>query len=128
LRLLLDSHAFIWACNEPEKLSTKERECIQSADNVVFISVATAWEIAIKTSLGKLQFPIERLLGMARALNFEPLLVSFEHAARAGSLPRHHNDPFDRMLVAQAMTEGLTLVTADRILSKYEVSVLAVGD
>jgi PIN domain nuclease of toxin-antitoxin system len=123
VRLLLDTHILLWALTDSPSLSRSTRTAIAAPENDVYVSVATAWEIAIKQTLGKLEAPPD-LTGSIAASSFVQLLVTFEHAARAGALPRHHNDPFDRMLVAQAQAEGLTLVTNDPHLSRYEVPVL----
>lgn len=124
MRLLLDTHMFIWACADLDRLSRAEQKAIADPDNDIFVSAATAWEIAIKRALGRLDFRVERFEEFASSLEFEPLPVTARHAIAAGALPRHHNDPFDRMLVAQAQREGLTLVTADPMIRRYEVAVL----
>jgi PIN domain nuclease of toxin-antitoxin system len=121
-RLLLDTHVFLWWRGEPSKLSSAARSRIASAD-LVFVSVASAWEAAIKTSLGRLELPDTVEAGVL-ASGFEKLLITFSHAEQAASLPQHHRDPFDRMLVAQARAEGLTLVTHDRLLEPYDVEIL----
>ncbi len=121
-RLLLDTHVFLWWRGEPSKLSSKVRSSIATAD-IVFVSAVSAWEAAIKTSLGRLELPDTIEAGVL-ASGFEKLVITFSHAERAGNLPPHHRDPFDRMLVAQAQAEGLTLVTHDRLLEPYEVEIL----
>jgi PIN domain nuclease of toxin-antitoxin system len=121
-RLLLDTHVFLWWRGEPSRLSTEARSSIATAD-IVFVSAATAWEAAIKASLGRLELP-DTVEAGAFASGFEKLLITFSHAEHAASLPLHHRDPFDRMLVAQAQAEGLTLVTHDRLLEPYDVEIL----
>lgn len=121
-RLLLDTHIFIWWRAEPSRLSTEVRSRIATAD-IVFVSAASAWEAGIKASLGRLTFPGTMEAGVL-ASGFERLLITFSHAERAASLPHHHRDPFDRMLVAQAQAEDLTLVTHDRLLEPYEIKIL----
>ena len=121
-RLLLDTHAFLWWRGDPSRLDAKVRDRIAKAD-VVFVSAASAWEAAIKVSLGRLELP-DTLEAGVFASGFEKLLITFSHAEHAAGLPRHHKDPFDRMLVAQARAEGLTLVTHDRLLEPYEVEIL----
>jgi PIN domain nuclease of toxin-antitoxin system len=121
-RLLLDTHVFLWWRGEPSKLSSKVRSSIATAD-IVFVSAVSAWEAAIKVSLGRLELPDTIGVGVL-ASGFEKLVISFSHAERAGGLPPHHRDPFDRMLVAQAQTEGLTLVTHDRLLEPYDVEII----
>lgn len=121
-RLLLDTHIFLWWRGEPARLISTVRSRIAVAD-LVFVSVASAWEVAIKRSLGRLDLPDTMEAGVI-ASGFEKLLISFSHAERAAALPLHHRDPFDRMLVAQAQGEGLTLVTRDRRLEPYDVEIL----
>jgi PIN domain nuclease of toxin-antitoxin system len=121
-RLLLDTHIFLWWRGEPSRLISAVRSRIATAD-LVFVSVASAWEVAIKVALGRLDLPDTMEAGVL-ASGFEKLLITFSHAARAAALPPHHGDPFDRMLVAQAQAEGLTLVTRDRRLEPYAVEIL----
>ena len=123
-RFLLDTHAALWALAEPEKLSRPARMALEDAENDVFVSVVSAWEIAIKGALGKLEAPDE-LEAAIRMQGFEPLLMTFHHAAQAGGLPPHHGDPFDRMLIAQAQAEGLVLVTRDSDIPLYGVRTMA---
>lgn len=121
-RLLLDTHIFLWWRGEPSRLIPAVRSRIATAD-LVFVSVASAWEVAIKVALGPLDLPDTMEAGVL-ASGFEKLLITFSHAERAAALPPHHGDPFDRMLVAQAQAEGLTLVTRDRRLEPYAVEIL----
>jgi PIN domain nuclease of toxin-antitoxin system len=121
-RLLLDTHIFLWWRGEPSRLAPQVQSSIAIAD-IVFVSVASAWEAAIKVSLGRLELPDTVEAGVL-ASGFEKLLISFSHAEHAASLPHHHRDPFDRMLVAQAQAEGLTLVTHDRLLAPYDIDIL----
>ncbi|MFL6202622.1 MAG: type II toxin-antitoxin system VapC family toxin [Thermoanaerobaculia bacterium] len=121
-RLLLDTHIFLWWRGEPSRLTAEVQSSIATAD-LVFVSAASAWEARIKASLGRLDLPDTVEAGVL-ASGFERLLITFSHAERAASLPPHHRDPFDRMLVAQAQAEGLTLVTHDRLLEPYEVEIL----
>lgn len=95
-----------------------------SPANQVLVSVASAWEIAIKHALGRLTFPVDRFEEILQRMGFEALPIGLVHAIAAGRLPRHHDDPFDRLLIAQAQTEGMTLVSADRAIARYDVSVL----
>ena len=122
MRLLLDTHAFLWWRIDEARLSPEVRVVVGDAD-IVYVSLASAWEIAIKTSIGKLRLanPIEQELV---ASDFEPLPVGLRHIEHVASLPLHHRDPFDRMLVAQCQVERLTLVTADRRLQPYDVPFL----
>lgn len=121
-RLLLDTHIFLWWRGEPSRLNPEVQNRIATAD-VVFVSAASAWEAGIKASLGRLELPDTVEAGVL-ASGFEKLLITFSHAERAARLPPHHRDPFDRMLVAQAQAEGLTLVTHDGLLEPYEVEIL----
>jgi PIN domain nuclease of toxin-antitoxin system len=122
MRLLLDTHVLLWWLADDPALSKPARALIASEPEV-FASAASAWEIAIKRALGKLEAP-EDLLPALEAEGIRRLPIDFEHAAVAGTLPRHHDDPFDRMLVAQAQREGLTLLTSDDRISQYAVTVL----
>ena len=123
MRLLLDTNALLWWIEDDPTLSASVREAIDDRSNEVFVSVASAWEIAIKSSTGKLEAP-ENLAGQIERAGFIQLLVNFEHAELAGRLPMHHRDPFDRMLVAQAQVEDLVLATRDRNMARYGVEVM----
>ena len=123
-RFLLDTHVVLWALAEPAKLARPARSALEDAQNEVLVSVVSAWEIAIKRALGKLDAP-DDLEAAIRMQGFEPLLLTFHHAAQAGGLPHHHRDPFDRMLIAQAQAEGLILVTRDSNIPLYGVRTLA---
>jgi PIN domain nuclease of toxin-antitoxin system len=120
--LLLDTHVFLWWRARPERLNPVARNAISTA-SIVFVSAASAWEAAIKIALGRLTLPEPFTHGVEHS-GFRRLTVSFEHAEAAGALPRHHGDPFDRMLVAQAQLEGCTLVTHDQMLAPYDVPTL----
>lgn len=124
MRLLLDTHVFLWAADMTERLSPASRTAIESASNEVFVSSASAWEIAIKARLGQLRFAVESLESVIDRLGFTTLVIAVDHALAAGTLPLHHRDPFDRMLVAQARLEGMTLATADKVLARYDVPIL----
>ena len=121
-RLLLDTHVFLWWRMDDPRLTQPLRAAVAEAE-LVFVSVASAWEVAIKMALGRLRLPDCFETGVVDS-GFERLLLTFAHAEGAGRLPVHHSDPFDRMLVAQAQAEGLTLVTHDRHLAPYDVDVL----
>ena len=124
MRLLLDTHAALWALAEPRELSRSSRTAMEDARNEVFVSVVSGWGIAIKRGLEKLQAPDDLEAGI-RKQGFKPLLITFQHAEQAGALPPHHNDPFDRMLVARAQVEGLILVTRDADISLYGIRTMA---
>ena len=121
-KLLLDTHVFLWWRADDPHLKETAKVAIAEAD-VVFVSAATAWEAAIKAALGRLQLPDTVESGVEDS-GFEKLPITFSHAEAAAVLPPHHYDPFDRMLVAQATAEGLTLVTHDRNLESYDVPIL----
>jgi PIN domain nuclease of toxin-antitoxin system len=121
VRLLLDTHLLIWAVTWPDRLQPRLHETILSPRNTILISAASAWEIAIKRALGRLTFPLERLDAVLEEAGFSHLPITATHAVEAGSLPRHHADPFDRMLVAQARTEDLLLASDDPRVAAYPV-------
>jgi PIN domain nuclease of toxin-antitoxin system len=116
-RLLLDTEALIWWDANDPRLGGNARALIQNADEV-YVSAASAWEIAIKVALGQLQTTRRPSRAVAES-GFEELPIAFEHAEAVADLPRHHNDPFDRLIVATAGIESLTIVTSDRLLSPY---------
>ena len=124
MKLLLDTHAFLWWIAASPKLSRKAKSAIAKASNRCLVSVASGWEIAIKLSLGQLKVDaaLDRFIPEQLALNgFEPLAIDFKHTARVARLPFHHRDPFDRLLVAQALEEELAVVTADPVFAQYGV-------
>ncbi len=124
MRLLLDTHAFLWWLEGNVRLPAKVRRTIEDGDNGVVVSAASAWEIATKHRLGKLQEAVEVAEDVAGAIatqGFEQLPISVEDAERAGRLPGPHRDPFDRMLIAQALSQNLTLVSADKAFDRYGV-------
>jgi PIN domain nuclease of toxin-antitoxin system len=123
MRLLLDTSALLLALSEPERLSEASRNAIEDPASIVLVSAASVWEIAIKRALGKLEAP-ESVVGAIRDAGFETLDITPDHAEHAGGLPPHHRDPFDRMLVAQALAEGCTLLTRDDALQGYDVEIL----
>jgi PIN domain nuclease of toxin-antitoxin system len=127
LRLLLDTNALVWTVLRPHRLSRRALEAIGDTRNTVFVSVINAWEIAIKASQGKLPVPDDIEARIRRACNdsgFDILAVELPHAFEVRRLPPHHKDPFDRMLVAQARIEGMTLVSSDGGLRAYGVDIL----
>ena len=127
MRLLLDTQVFLWSGSAPERLSPRARRAIETGRNEVFLSAASVWEIAIKTQVGRLQLTRD-LEDFTRERMAESSLVALPvlltHATHVASLPDVHRDPFDRLLVAQAIVEGLHLVTADRRLREYPVKVV----
>ena len=122
MRLLLDTHIVLWWLSDSPRLAKRSKKLI-ARNAEVFVSAATAWEIAIKRSLGKLQAPDDLEAALA-ASRFRELPIAVKHALAAGELPRRHEDPFDRLLVAQAQAENLTLLTSDERLQAYEVPVI----
>ena len=123
MQLLLDTHALIWWLANNPTLSNKAKDAIANPDNIIFVSAASAWEIAIKNSIGKLQTPND-LAMQIEAKGFVPLSIDLHHALTVESLPQHHQDPFDRILIAQAIYERLTIVTRDRKFNVYEVNII----
>ena len=123
MNLLLDTHVLIWTLEDNPTLSVSARDAIVNGANIVFVSSVSIWEIRIKKALGKLDVP-DDLLEQIKLHRFTELAINFEHAYSAGDLPDIHKDPFDRMLIAQAKIEKLTLVTRDGFIPKYDVKTL----
>lgn len=124
MRALLDTHAFLWWIADAPELSNRARQTIASADNECLFSAASCWEMAIKASTGKLDVDgtVERFVPHHLALNgFQELPVDIRHAAGVARLPFHHRDPFDRLLVSQALQEHLAIVSADPVFRRYGV-------
>jgi PIN domain nuclease of toxin-antitoxin system len=127
VRLLLDTHAFLWWCADDPRLSQGAVRAVSDGSNEVLVSAVSGWEVAIKTRLGKLPLAGVPEAFMARMLErhaFSVLSITMRHALRDYGLPAYHSDPFDRLLVAQAQLEGLTLVTDDALIRRYEVETL----
>lgn len=127
MRILLDTHAFLWWVTDDEQLSRRARRLLGDGKNEVFFSAASAWEISMKSSLGRVALPddAERYVPKQLEQNaFEVLPVRLQHALRVGALPGIHRDPFDRLLIAQALIEDLTLLSRDRHLASYSVRVV----
>ncbi len=124
MRLLLDTQAFLWWVDGSSRLSRKARSTIADSGSECFVSLASCWELAIKLSLGKLRLdePLDSFVPAQLSANrFSLLEIEFRHTARVAKLPFHHRDPFDRLLVAQALEEGLAVVTSDAVFPKYGV-------
>lgn len=124
MRLLLDTHALLWALARPDRLPAQTSEALRDLSNEVFVSAASTWEIAIKAALGKLDGDVAAIAGEARNLGFTDLSVTVAHTLRVRDLEPHHRDPFDRILVAQALDEGLTIVTHDQAFGAYPAPTL----
>ena len=122
--LLLDTHALLWVLDDSPELNERARRAIINPRNQVFVSAASVWEIAIKSALGKVTAPDDLLVAIEET-GFTELGIKSSHAVQAGRLPLHHRDPFDRMLVAQAQAQGLTIVTRDANILLYGVSTIA---
>lgn len=122
-RLLLDTHIFVWAMEDSHNLSKDIKSSITDPQNKIYVSVASVWEIAIKRKKEKIRLNFDVKLSIKSA-GFEIIPIQAEHALNTEKLPLYHTDPFDRMLISQAKAEGLTLVTGDRILSRYRVAIL----
>jgi PIN domain nuclease of toxin-antitoxin system len=123
VRLLLDTHMFIWWDRQLNRVPPALRTAIEDGSNDICVSAATVWEIAIKRARGKLDFPAP-ITETVKRLNFELLPISGAHAEHAGRLPLYHGDPFDRMLIAQAMLEGMVLGTQDVMARPYGIPTL----
>jgi PIN domain nuclease of toxin-antitoxin system len=127
MKYLLDTGVWLWTLFEPDRLSSKARELIAGTGQEVFLSAASAWEIAIKSSSGKLRLPEPAVTFVPRRMaeqGVRPLEVSHQHALAVSQLQPHHRDPFDRLLAAQANFENMVLVSADRVFANYPVELL----
>ncbi len=126
---LLDTQVWLWLLTTPERLDAGALDVVSDSESVLLLSAASTWEIAIKTGLGKLTLPGPPATYVPRAMErsrVRPLAVTVAHSLQVAQLPHHHRDPFDRLLVAQAQLEGLTLITTDRALAVYDVPLLGV--
>ena len=127
MRLLLDTHCWLWMVSQPERLSRSARAVLESSEHQLLLSAASSWEIAIKSALGKLSLgrdATDFVPEMMERTGVRGLAVEHVHALAVTSLPHHHGDPFDRLLIAQSMLERLTIVTADRAFARYDVEVI----
>jgi len=127
MNLLLDTHIFIWMLNEPIQLGVKLTTILGDPNHSLFLSIASVWEMQIKVNTGKLQMPtsVRDFVTTYRLLNnIHSLPIQEEHIWTLATLPMHHRDPFDRLLIAQAINEDYTLVTADPLFTKYEVKLM----
>lgn len=121
MRILLDTHILLWALAEPRKLSREARALIEDRDNEALFSAASIWELAVKSQAGRIGFSVSpaEIAGKAVESGFDELAVRARHAAIVHQLPLHHRDPFDRLLLAQAISEPARFLTVDRTLAKY---------
>jgi PIN domain nuclease of toxin-antitoxin system len=128
MKLLLDTHVALWAVSDDPRLSPKARELIATQRNLIWVSAVSIWEIAIKHGLGRGDMPISgaEALKYFRQSGYRMLPVSPEHAAAVEALPAHHQDPFDRLLVAQSLTEPLRLLTHDTTVARYSDTVILI--
>ena len=128
MKLLLDTHILLWAAGQPEKLSESARTRLTAAENSLYFSAASMWEIVIKLGLGRDDFKVDpyRLRKMLVVHGYTEIPVSSEHVLRVLGLPLVHKDPFDRLLLAQARSEGMLLVTADAAVAEFGESVMMV--
>ncbi len=125
MRLLLDTHSFLWCLNRPDELSFEAKRVIRDPENEIFVSAVSTWEISIKSALGKLpRVPVEQLEEQIALARFTPLPIQIAHTLAMHKLPKIHKDPFDRLLVAQAKLENLILVTRVHRLKQYGTPVL----
>ena len=128
MKVLLDTHAFLWWVADDPQLSTRARRIMGNSSNDVYFSAVSGWEIAIKAGLGRLRIgdgSVEDFVAEHVALNgFQVLAIQLGHTLKTASLPDHHRDPFDRLLIAQAISEELALISADRALAEYKVKIV----
>ncbi len=127
MKLLVDTQAWLWSFAQPELLTDTARAALEAEDNEIFVSAGTAWEIVIKNTIGKLPLPLpgpEYVRTRMAQAGHAALPIGMDHVLAVAELPLHHRDPFDRLLIAQARVEGMTIVSADRQLSAYDVSIL----
>jgi PIN domain nuclease of toxin-antitoxin system len=125
MKFLLDTHAFLWCDSEPEKLSRHIQELCQDHGNALLLSVASIWEMQIKKQLGKLQFrmPLSEIIQQQQENGIEILPIEASHVLALESLPNHHKDPFDRLLIAQAIIEKAIIISSDPIIAQYPIKV-----
>jgi PIN domain nuclease of toxin-antitoxin system len=127
MKILLDTHTFLWWISDDQKLSGRAREIISDGSNELFLSAATGWEIAIKVQIGRLKLPeepIRFIIEQMRINAIQSLPIQMNHALHISTLPQHHRDPFDRLLIAQAQLEGLPVLSSDHQLANYQIEVI----
>ena len=123
MNLLLDTNAFLWFSEDNKKLSSTAKSFIEDSENICFVSIASIWEMAIKTSLNKLKVKIgfKNLLEEIKKNDFDLLNISFEHTLKITDLEFHHRDPFDRIIIAQSLVEHFSIISSDKIFDKYNI-------
>jgi PIN domain nuclease of toxin-antitoxin system len=126
MKLLLDTHVLLWWLNDDGKLSENACRLIENPDNAIYVSHATIWEIQIKNMTGKLNTNVETLIQQLSVNNFQQFPIHTNHILALAKLPPHHQDPFDRMLISQAISEPLHLITHDNHVSRYSESIILV--
>ena len=124
MKFLLDSHVLLWVSQDDKHLSTRARNLVTNGDNDIYFSTASIWEIMIKKNTGKFKIDIREFINDLRDMNIFELSIKIEHILSLETLPNHHKDPFDRMLVAQALSEPIKLLTHDKTLSKYSTDLI----
>ncbi len=124
MNLLLDTHIILWWLDDNILLPQQYHQAIADRNNICFVSAASVWEISIKSAIGKVDIP-DNYMAILRKQNFEEMLISWHHASKVRHLPMYHKDPFDRLLIAQAIVEDLTILTVDKIIPEYDVKTLA---
>ena len=125
MRILVDTHLLLWAASDPDRLPAVARGELENRDNVLMFSAASIWEVTIKNGLGRTDFAVDAAL-LRRGLHdngYEELPIAGQHAVQVGRLPPLHKDPFDRILVAQSLVEGITLLTSDELVAQYHASI-----
>jgi PIN domain nuclease of toxin-antitoxin system len=130
MKYLLDTVVWLWSLNSPERISDEGRRVLERGEEEIYLSAVTPWEISIKMRLGRLDFPGSPAQLVPRFMakqSLRPLSVNHRHAAKVYDLPAHHADPFDRMLIAQALIEDLVILTSDRVFRKYPANLLWCG-
>lgn len=128
MRILLDTQCFLWMSLAPERFNARTRRLVEAQETLLFLSAASAWEIAIKHALGRLRLPLPPVTyvpGRVAALGVQPVPIDQQHALHVATLPPHHRDPFDRLLIAQAQLDDLSILTTDPLFDAYDVSTIA---
>jgi len=123
MKLLLDTHVLIWALSTPERIKPKVQDLLVDTDNIVFVSIASLWELQIKKSLNKISLPND-FIPQLQKNGFDLLDINYKHIVTLSELPLIHRDPFDRMLIAQTIYEDLSLITSDSEIIKYDVQII----